>query len=597
MNKANEVSQELQKLKEGYRRRLPEEMASISEDWHQLISNGWREDIARRVHGACHHLAGTGKTFGFPEITTHARAVETSLNSIFDEGEAPADLDSLDSLIKRLLNENPGFSLEQPGIPSSSDVAELAGGNANAMQQHDRPEARQPPESSAPHLREKRVEPLSTLPIYIVEDDRIMADHIVMELALQGYDARAVYDLADLDKQIRESSQPPGALIMDVIFPGAVTGGIDIINRFREDEILKAPVIFISASDSFSTRLEIVRAGGDAFFVKPFDTHQLIEKLESIIGETNPDPLRVLIVDDDPMLADLVCLLLESAGLNARSINNPLMVIEEVLDFHPDLVILDLHMPEVNGMEVAQVLRQHESCTELPLLFLSAETDASIRAEALNIGVDDFLIKPVNREYLVSAVANRAQRARALGTKIYRDSLTQLLVHDEIKNQLADQLNAAQRRSRELCYVILDLDHFKQINDTYGHLSGDHVIKSIASLLRRSFRRSDVLGRYGGEEFVVIMQDTQLADAVIVLDKVRQEFSQIRHRSESDGRLFTTTFSAGISSFPMFKSADELQVNADRALYEAKDSGRNRVMIANPRDDDATADQGVGSEN
>ena len=130
-----------------------------------------------------------------------------------------------------------------------------------------------------------------------------------------------------------------------------------------------------------------------------------------------------------------------------------------------------------------------------------------------------------------------------------------------------------------MCYVILDLDNFKSINDTHGHLTGDKVIKSLASMLRRSFRRSDVVGRYGGEEFVVIMQDTKIDAAVVVMNRVREEFSRFVHFSDDDGSEFSTTFSAGMSSFPQFSTAEEIQAQADRALYSAKNAGRNKVSV------------------
>lgn len=571
VNESNKLVQGLEDLKADYRDKLPGKLAIIAEKWAEISIEGWREELARPIHNVCHHLTGSGKTFGYSNITKYARIVETQLTRAFDDDGVPAQsrVDDLGAAIHNLLVEGP---IEDEG-PNWS-APKLATRVAEKFT------ARQQQIGSKQEQKARRVQPLSTLPIYVVEDDITLADHIVMELALQGYDGRAVYDLADLEQQIRQSGVTPGAIVMDVIFPGATTGGIDIIKKFRRDEILEAPVVFISANESFSTRLEIVRAGGDAFFVKPFDTAELIEKLESLIGETNPDPLRILVVDDDEQFTNLICIILDDAGLHAKGINDPTKVIGEVLEFSPDLVILDMYMPEVNGMEIAQILRQHESCSGIPLLFLSAETDPEIRAAALNIGVDDFLVKPVDHKYLVSAVANRAQRARALEAKIYRDSLTQLLVHDEIKKQLAVQVSAAQRRARELSYVILDLDNFKQVNDTYGHLTGDQVIKSLVSLLRRSFRRSDIIGRYGGEEFVIIMQDTSLADAAIVLDRVRDDFSQISHKSEIDGEEFFITFSAGISSYPNYEEPEELQSSADQAMYAAKKSGRNKIILA-----------------
>jgi diguanylate cyclase (GGDEF)-like protein len=572
VSKSSELVQGLEALKADYRDKLPHKLVKIKDTWEEISSEGWREELARSLRDDCHHLAGTGTTFGHSNLTRYARIVEVELTRIFDDEREPSqnNLSDLDVAIVNLLVKGP-VEDEVPKSEAREDAEQRVDEEITSSQQQN---------GTTNEPIPRTVHPLSTLPIFVVEDDIALADHIVMELALQGYDGRAVYELADLEQKIQESGVNPGAIVMDVIFPDAVTGGIDIINTFRQNEILKAPVIFISANDSFSTRLKIVRAGGDAFFAKPFETAELIQKLESLIGETNPDPLRVLVVDDDEQYTILICGILQDAGLHVKGINDPVTVIGEVLEFNPDLVILDMYMPEANGMEVAQILRQHESCNSLPLLFLSAETDPEIRAAALNIGVDDFLVKPVDHKYLVSAVANRAQRARALDARIYRDSLTQLLVHDEIKRQLAIQLAAAQRRARDLSYVILDLDNFKRINDTHGHLTGDQVIKSLVSLLRRRFRRSDILGRYGGEEFVIIMPETNLADAAAVLDKVREEFSHIGHRSELDGKQFFATFSAGISSFPVYEEPDELQSSADRAMYTAKEAGRNKVKLA-----------------
>ena len=571
VDRSKKLIQGLDNLKADYRYKLPDKLATLTEKWTEIRINGWREELARTIHNVCHHLAGTGHTFGYSEITNYARIVEIQLTNLFDGGGVPTrdQLEELGQAIHNLLVD--GLVEEKDPKPSAPEGAErdVIEESTNCNQK------------SVPIKKQsvRRVQPLSTLPIYIVEDDVVLADHIVMGLVQQGYDGRAIYNLADLERRIRQSGTAPGAIVMDVAFPDATTGGIDIINQFRKDEILKAPVIFISANGSFSNRLEIVRTGSDAFFVKPFDIAELIEKLESLVGEPDPDPLRILVLDDDEVFTDVISLTLEDAGLHTKSVNDPTQIIGEVLEFNPDLVILDMYMPEVNGMEIAQILRQHESCCDIPLLFLSAETDPEIRAAALNIGVDDFLMKPVDHKYLVSAVANRAQRARALATKIYRDSLTQLLVHDEIKKQLAIQMSAAQRRGTELSYIIFDLDNFKQINDTHGHLTGDQVIKNLASLLRRSFRRDDILGRYGGEEFVAIMQDTSLADAAIVVERVRDEFSQIGHSSEIDGKLFYTTFSAGISSYPNYLESEMLQSSADRAMYAAKKSGRNKVNL------------------
>lgn len=565
MNTSNVSTEGLKKLQSDYRLQLLAKLESINHDWFLICSKGWDDTIARYIHSACHHIAGSGEVFGFSLSSRYARNIESQLNQIFDVSYSP-DASAI-KMLGAVIEELVAHALTEDAPADSTDQlqgAMLLADNAKTLKR-----------SGGLHS-----EPLTKLPIYVVEDDVVLADQIVLEFVLLGYDATAFNSLTEFDTQLRDSKVAPAAVVMDIMFPEAVNGGIDLINKLKEDRILSAPVVFISAGDSFVTRLAVVRAGGKAFFVKPIDQNSLIEKVESLVGKVDPDPLRVLVIDDDLIAASVVCVVLEEAGLVARALDKPVEVIEHVLDFHPDLVILDMHMPEVNGMEVAQVLRQHETGGEMPLLFLSAEADPVKRAAALNVGVDDFLIKPVNHDYLISAVENRARRAREMGAKITRDSLTHLLVHGEITNQLIDMLSSAQRYSKDLCYVILDLDNFKKINDSYGHLTGDKVIKSLAGMLRRSFRRSDVIGRYGGEEFVVIMQDTTVEAAIIVMNRVRAEFANFPHFSDDDGSEFFTTFSAGMSGFPQFRTVEDIQAHADRALYSAKNAGRNKVFVA-----------------
>jgi diguanylate cyclase (GGDEF)-like protein len=159
-----------------------------------------------------------------------------------------------------------------------------------------------------------------------------------------------------------------------------------------------------------------------------------------------------------------------------------------------------------------------------------------------------------------------------------RDSLTGLLNHTVLKEQLAIEVARAARLGQKMSFAMVDIDHFKHVNDTYGHPTGDQVIKSISRLLQQRLRKSDVVGRYGGEEFAIILPNTGEEQAVRLLDELRVGFSQVRHLSE--GREFYVTFSAGIASCSNFAGANQLSNAADRALYKAKAQGRNRVTLA-----------------
>jgi diguanylate cyclase (GGDEF)-like protein len=159
-----------------------------------------------------------------------------------------------------------------------------------------------------------------------------------------------------------------------------------------------------------------------------------------------------------------------------------------------------------------------------------------------------------------------------------RDSLTGLLNHTAIKDQLDGEVAWAIREKKPLSFAMVDIDHFKLVNDSYGHPVGDRVIKSLSRLLKQRLRTSDLVGRYGGEEFAVVLVNADGPTAMKVLDTIRDDFSQLRHLAE--GKEFPVTFSCGIADVSQFPDATKLSDAADKALYKAKHAGRNRVMLA-----------------
>jgi diguanylate cyclase (GGDEF)-like protein len=191
---------------------------------------------------------------------------------------------------------------------------------------------------------------------------------------------------------------------------------------------------------------------------------------------------------------------------------------------------------------------------------------------------DDFITKPISDNALIAAVFSRAQRARSLSTALSRDSLTGLLKHTDIKEQVALEVQRSLRNGKPASLVMIDLDHFKQVNDQYGHAAGDNVIRSLANLLRQRLRRIDSLGRYGGEEFVAVLPDCTAEQARQIFDEIRQRFSALRFHTGS--RSFSVSLSAGISETDGHSKPSALLERADQALYVAKHEGRNQVQVA-----------------
>ncbi|WP_246237704.1 GGDEF domain-containing response regulator [Caldichromatium japonicum] len=309
--------------------------------------------------------------------------------------------------------------------------------------------------------------------------------------------------------------------------------------------------------------------------VSEITDRRLIDRLTSCLV---PEPYHILIVDDDPDVAQFYAMILESAGMHTRISATPEQIPSILEGFDADLVLMDLYMPSCSGLELAQVLRQIPGYLSLPIIYVSSETNVRRQFKALEVGADGFITKPVEPERLVTEVSLRPERMRTLRSLMIRDSLTGLFNHNTILQLLKVTLASCQRTGTPLCLAMLDIEHFKSVNDTYGHPIGDQVLMAPGRTLRLRLRESDIIGHYGGEEFTVIMTGVGLGCAKTLIDGLRESFASIAF--QADGHVFHCTFSGGLAAFPEQLSASELIKAADRALYYAKRAGRNRVFNA-----------------
>lgn len=332
----------------------------------------------------------------------------------------------------------------------------------------------------------------------------------------------------------------------------------------------------MSQQGDFHLRLQAVRLEAQGFFQLPLTVSTLVDALDPLAYPAREEPYRVMILDDSAtVLASVKKALEPMPNLSLRAIREPDRVLETLLDFSPDVLLLDFHMQDCTGLEVAKIIRQNKAFESIPIVYLTSETSVEIQLEAMRHGGDDFLTKPISQAQLVNTVMAKAERYRSLRKMMVEDSLTGLFNHVKTKALLQQALLQGERQALPVCYAILDIDHFKRVNDSYGHAVGDRVLRTLARYLKQRLRRSDVVGRYGGEEFAIVFFDATLEQAEERLNSIREGFSRIYHAY--DEGIFSVTFSAGLAHFPAYTHLMELMVAADTALYAAKRAGRNRV--------------------
>ena len=529
-----------ERLKQHFAQRVIHQARQILEIWQRLQRGEWSSGDLGELCEANLRLQRYAERFEQPEHGSLSLAIGQTLRAIEDNS---ARLNSeLISELNRLMQR-----LSRTGLRKGDQLDNVP----------------------LPPLRK---------PVYIVLQDHERAERLAQQLEFFGLSVQALCSAEAF--QASMSERLPSAIVMDVDFTG--TGlGLHLAAQAQQGLELHIPLLFFSLHETDTpTRLAAVRAGGQEFLTGTLDASSLLEKLELLTSATQYEPFRVLVIDDSRAQALHTERLLNSAGIITRTLTEPIHTMSELADFQPDLIILDMYMPACTGTELAKVIRHNDRYVSVPIIYLSAEDDLDKQLDAMSEGGDDFLTKPIRARHLVTTVRNRAARARHLKARMVRDSLTGLYNHTHILQLLEDCSFRARREAQPLSFAMLDIDHFKKINDRHGHPMGDRVIKSLALFLKQRLRKTDFIGRYGGEEFAIVMPNTGLAAAHKVLDEIRRRFAEIHYPAQPHD--LQCTFSAGVVQLDDALDALTMASAADEALYRAKHAGRNCVVRVEP---------------
>jgi diguanylate cyclase (GGDEF)-like protein len=496
------------------------------------------QDVMRFFHG----LAGVGTSFGFPRVTALAKEGELECLALIRDQAHPSssELENWRRLLGALTHE-----LE--AAPAGPAAPTVPGHGARLAE------------------------------VLIVDSDEAVYRSLAPLLQQEGISSRPLGSEAEARAALQRSL--PDGIIVDASLPDG--SGYDLIDHLRGLPGGEAvPALMLSPRAGFLDKVEAIHCGADGYFEKPVDWKALMRRLQHLLEASHPHPARILSVEDDPQQAGYLKAILESGGYEAAVCSDPKGFEAALKEFQPDLVLMDILLPDISGYDLVRYLRQDERYAALPVLFLTTDGQLQSRFRSAQVGGDDHLVKPVVPPVLLSVVASRLERSRFLKNLLNRDGLTRLLTHTALIER-AQALHAqSQREPTRVCgWVMLDLDHFKSINDRFGHPVGDRVLAALAALLRRRLRQSDTIGRYGGEEFAVLLEGLPQDEVVRLMTRVLEEFRELD--LEAPGHPpFRATFSGGVAMLEPGMDLDDWKKAADDALYAAKHGGRNRVVAA-----------------
>jgi two-component system, cell cycle response regulator len=451
-----------------------------------------------------------------------------------------------------------------------------------------------------------------TARVLVVDDILSNVKLLEAKLSAEYFDVVTAFNGAECLAKMAQSA--PDIVLLDVMMPGM--DGFEVCRRIKSDpKIAHVPVVMVTALDQPADRIAGLEAGADDFLTKPVDDAALFARVRSLVRlklmtdelrmrestgqnmglidpaenllDANPAG-RILIIEDRPETVTWFTAALTPPH-EVTSVDTFEEALVRVRGGDPDLVVVSLGMRGFDGLRLCSQLRSLPEGRNVPILVVVSDGDRRKLTQALEMGVNDYLTRPIDRNELVARVRTQLRKKRYADRLRHNvqlslemaitDQLTGLHNRRYMNRHLDNLVASAGKNHKPLAFVIMDIDHFKSVNDSYGHDIGDEVLKEFASRIAANVRGIDLACRYGGEEFVVVMPDTDVAFAHSVSERLRHSIETTPFRISRAPHALHLTISIGIAGLEgADDSAEALLHRADQALYRAKKTGRNKVV-------------------
>jgi diguanylate cyclase (GGDEF)-like protein len=422
-------------------------------------------------------------------------------------------------------------------------------------------------------IEEIRQEPLFTDErplLLIIDPDRQLAEQLMNEAVNWGFRSAISTTIAAAEVKIAQDA--PTVVLLDPDITHPTTDSLKLLAKLTH-QTPAVPVLVFTSHDRLTDRLEVAQLGGHSFLSKPLPLAQVLKAVAQAAQQAEAAKQRVMVVDRDPQILATLKGLLEPWGLSVTTLNDPQQFWETLESCSPDLLILEMNMPILSGVDLCQIVRNDSRWGSLPIIFLTTHPNIETIDRVYAVGADDFVSKPIAGSELVSRVINRLERIELLRNAAEIDRLTKLSNRHKSTQDLNKYLQLAARQNLPLCLAVLDLDNLKAINERHGYSTGDMVMRQWGQLLRQTFRQNTVIAQWEGDEFVVALFDTTKAEGI---QRLTQLLATLQRRQfvTPDRTQFRIAFSAGIAQYPDDGSdLPTLYQAAAAALHQSKVAG------------------------
>lgn len=451
--------------------------------------------------------------------------------------------------------------------------------------------------------------------LILVVDDR-PTNVLLLETKLSNeyYDVITARDGFEAIQKTKE--RIPDLILLDVMMPGI--DGFEVCRRLKTDpNTAHIPVVMLTALSSKSDRLRGLEAGADDFLTKPFNDIVFFARTKSLIRikmlldelrlrdqtaakigsadlvqnmfSTNVAGARVLVVEDDTQRSTAMREKLEEL-YTVDIVPDATTAMEKGKQGNYDVIILSTELNGSEGLRLAAHFKCQEATRHVPVMIIVDESRTQAMLKALELGINDYLLTPLDTSEMMARVKTQIRRKKyhdALyanyeknASRALTDGLTNLYNRHFMDAHLDNQVQRAQKNGKPYTLMLVDVDHFKPVNDTYGHDAGDEVLQGLSRVLVKSIRTADMAARFGGEEFALLLPETDLLSATVVTERVRKMVETTPFRVSHDIGSLNMTVSVGAAELRKGETAQQLLKRADEALYRAKQNGRNQVQLA-----------------